>query len=97
MAATDKRLGVLHAAVTEVLIKALDPDPNDDNEIVISGNAIGAAIAFLKNNNVTAEVTENKGLQALEQKLAARGAKLTPKDLQAAADEFAESNKGMMQ
>lgn len=91
MAATDKRLGDLHSAVTEVLIKALDPEPNDENEIVVSGNVLGAAIAFLKNNNVTAEVTENKGLKALEDKLKARGAKLTKADLDKAADEFAAS------
>lgn len=84
MAASDKLLGDLHAAVATVLRAQLDVDEP-------SAAMIGAAITFLKNNNITADVSGNDELRALQDSLAKKRAagRLGVKELQAAADDFA--------
>jgi hypothetical protein len=58
---------------------------------------LGAAIAFLKNNNITADATDNAALRELSEALSARRKKKLPQAaLDAAADRFAES-QGFMQ
>lgn len=65
MAASDKELGDLHKKVAKVLTDALESDE-------LSVAAVNAAIAFLKNNNITASPTDNAELAELNKQLAER-------------------------
>ena len=99
MAASDKKLGALHEYVAEALseqVQGYDEETTGaEGEITVKrirpGAAVlGAAIAFLKNNNVTADPEDNLALRDLSEKLKARRNKKLPQaELDAAAEEFA--------
>lgn len=107
-AATEEALGELHKAVavtlTDVIANGI-PVHNKDGEEVdrapASAAHIGAAIAFLKNNNITASPTRNKDLAALKQTLANQRKKkaLPPAALEEATAVFEamQGQNGMMQ
>ena len=107
-AATEEDLGGLHAgvcrALTEVVTEGV-PIVDKDGEVVGKAPApaayLGAAIAFLKNNNITASPSKNKDLAALKEALGKKRQRkeLKPRDLQAAADEFErmQGSNGLMQ
>lgn len=99
MAATDKELGALHKAVAEGLTQALQPHVTEEGKVILAPAAyFGAAIAMLKNNNITADPTTNKELQELQQALHnRRHKKLGSAELQEAASEFARANGDMIQ
>ncbi len=61
-AATEDALGALHKKVADVLTEALDGEN-------INGAVLGAAITFLKNNSITADVQHNEGLSKLSEAL----------------------------
>ena len=93
MAASDKVLGNLHAAVanalTEQVAGVTETDAEGNEKLVRASPALlGAAITFLKNNNITADVENNEELRQLSDALAARRKKKIP---QAVLDEAAES------
>ena len=98
MAASDKTLGALHQKVAEALTEQVEgyEEPVFDSEGEAKGTKmvrpspalLGAAIAFLKNNNITADATENEALRDLSKKLADRRRGKIP---QAALDEAAET------
>ena len=67
MAATDRALGDLHAQVATELTKALQ---SGEEGAPAPAAYFGAAIAFLKNNNITASPTENAALADLAKTLA---------------------------
>lgn len=100
--ASDDALGALHGAVAEALTDVIQNgvvvSVKDDQEVRVTAPAayIGAAIAFLKNNNITADPSTNEGLNNLEKQLRQRKARLTPQALQEAADEFAAQQGGGM-
>ena len=93
MAATDKALGTLHQAVATGLTEALKPVPLEGGGILQAPPAyFAAAIAFLKNNNITADPTTNKDLAELGDALRRRrNNRLTPQQMEEAADQFALS------
>lgn len=62
-AATDKALGLLHAKVATKLGDLIESDE-------CNAAVLGAAITFLKNNNITAAASGNQELDALKEKLA---------------------------
>lgn len=92
--ATEDRLGDLHGTVAEYLTLA-----------IATGNAppalIGAAIAFLKNNNITASAATNEKLANLSASLKSkqRGGTLTRKSFDEANAEFSAvlGNMGLPQ
>lgn len=90
MAANDKTLGLLHEKVAVALAEQVDGYTvvEDDVEKVIrpSPALLSAAIAFLKNNNITADAADNAALRELSDALSARRKKKLP---QAALDEAA--------
>lgn len=98
MAATEKQLGDLHQEVAKALtaqVQGLD-EPVFDAEggvvatkkIAPSPALLGAAIAFLKNNNITADAEGNQALKELNAKLAERRVRKVP---QSALDEAASA------
>jgi hypothetical protein len=102
MAANSKKLGDLHEAVAEALAEQVkgyeEPVLNAEGEavgtkIVRPGPALlGAAISFLKNNNITADPEENEKLRDLSKALQARREKRLPASgLEEAAQLYAES------
>ena len=103
--ASEDALGALHAAVADQLstiikdgVKAVDKE----GEVVTlaAGPAyFGAAIAFLKNNNITADPSVDEGLQDLQRTLAARrrSRKDSLSGLDEAAAAFAAINGEAMQ
>jgi hypothetical protein len=101
--ATDTQLGNLHAAVAEVLVETLrngavvGSEEGEPVRITAPAAYIGAAIAFLKNNNITADPSTNEGLKNLDDQLRARRNRLTPEDLAKAADDFAASQGSFVQ
>lgn len=101
--ATESALGALHAAVAEALTEVIENGvtlvDKEGNEVKSPASPayLGAAIAFLKNNNITADPDTNAGLSTLREKLAQRRSRLSSKELQDAADEFAASNGSFMQ
>ena len=98
MAATDKELGALHKAVADGLTQALKPQLVEGTVIHAPAAYFGAAIAMLKNNNITADPTTNKELQDLQQALHnRRHKKLGSAELEEAASEFARANGEFMQ
>jgi hypothetical protein len=103
MAASDKVLGELHAAVATAFsdqVKGFTEIGEDGKERVIrpSPALLGAAVTFLKNNNITADVEGNSALRDLNEKLAARRNKKLPQAaLDQAADAFSERFGGTLQ
>lgn len=77
-AASEEALGVLHAAVantlTDVIANGQVVTDKEGEAMRISPNPayVGAAIAFLKNNNITASPSKNKDLAALRDTLASK-------------------------
>lgn len=70
MAATDKVLGELHIAVARALTRAIEGRLDEDgNPVYPTAAELGAAITFLKNNNITAIATDDNALGELERKL----------------------------
>lgn len=66
--ASEGVLGELHAAVAAALVNVIEAE--DANGIPICTAAhLGAAITFLKNNNITADPDTNAGLAALRETL----------------------------
>jgi len=108
MPASEQKLGKLHeqvaTALTEQVAGYMKPVVNAEGEEVgeelvrPSPALLTAAISFLKNNNITADPTENAALSELNKKLAERRkGKLGQDDLDAAAIAYAEREFGRMQ
>ena len=97
MAASEQKLGELHEAVATAFaeqVKGFVEQDEEGREKIVrpSPALLGAAVAFLKNNNITADATENEALVGLSKALAARRKKQLPQaSLDAAADAFAAS------
>lgn len=99
MAASDKKLGTLHEAVADALTEQVQgyittelKADGEPIEIVVkpSPALLSAAIAFLKNNNITADAEDNAELRDLSAALKARQKKRIPQTaLDAAAEDFA--------
>lgn len=91
MAASEKTLGALHQAVAAALteqVQGYEEQTEEGTKLVRPSPALlGAAIAFLKNNNITADAEDNAALRDLSQALQARRKKKLP---QAALEEAAE-------
>ena len=102
MAASDKKLGGLHEIVADAFIEQVagyeeEQEDGRIKRIRPSPALLGAATAFLKNNNVTADAEDNAALRELGNALAARRKKkLPPALLDDAADTYANS-MGLMQ
>ena len=106
MAASDKTLGALHQKVAAALTEQVEGyeetvyDKEGEPQVNLvrpSPALLGAAIAFLKNNNITADATENEALKDLSSKLAARRrGKIPQSALDEAADAFA-AHSGLIQ
>lgn len=99
-------LGALHSLVASVLTKQLKladgalageltPEQIEALEGVLSDTkvSIGAAISFLKNNNITASIEKSNELRELEETLSkkreAGKGRLTPAQMAEAAEAFA--------
>lgn len=100
--ASEDALCNLHKVVAEALTVAVTPreiEIEGKPEVILPSAAhLGAAIAFLKNNNITADPATNKELSDLEQALQARrGRRLSQKDLDDAARTFAMANGDLVQ
>lgn len=73
MAADNDTLQGLHAAVAKALADAISPTTNEEGMVLPASAAhLSVAIAFLKNNNITASANTNKELADLSEALAAR-------------------------
>lgn len=88
MAASEKKLGALHEAVADALteqVRGYTVTKEDGAEEVVKASPalLSAAIAFLKNNNITADAEDNEALRELGNALKARRKKQLP---QAALD-----------
>jgi len=93
MAASEQKLGDLHEAVADAFAEQVE----DGVEKVVrpSPALLGAAVAFLKNNNITADATQNEALVGLSKALQARRRKQLPQQaLDEAADTFSRSVGG---
>lgn len=95
MAASELILGALHEAVAGALteqVKGYTVIEDTVEKVVKPSPALlGAAIAFLKNNNITADVEDNAAMRQLSEALAARRKKKIPQaQLDAAAEAFAD-------
>jgi hypothetical protein len=100
MAATEKVLGDLHKAVAMALteqvaglkVQELNAEGEPVEVLVRPSPAVlSAAIAFLKNNNITADAEDNAALRELGLALKARQKKRIPQErLDEAASLFAE-------
>jgi len=103
MGASTSELGDLHKQVAVALSEQVQgyTITEDAVEKVIkpSPALLGAAIAFLKNNNITADATDNAALRELGDALKARRQKKLPQALlDTAADNFTERfGSGTMQ
>jgi len=98
MAATDKALGELHRKLTEVINEALDgttvegwEDPEtgevvEAQKIPPSASVLTVAAKFLKDNEITCDVEQSDGLNAMKEKLLAKQQKLSSGDLAAIKD-----------
>lgn len=96
MAASDKVLGTLHEKVAHALAEQVDGYTviEDEVEKVVrpSPALLSAAIAFLKNNNITADAVDNAALRDLSEALSARRKKKIPQSvLDEAAEQYAFS------
>lgn len=63
--ASESALGELHAAVAGALTNVIQATDKETGVSLCTAAHLGAAIAFLKNNNITADPDTNKGLTAL--------------------------------
>lgn len=101
MAASEKKLGGLHEHVAneldEQVVGYMEPVFDLEGKVVSerkvrpSPAVLSAAIAFLKNNNITADVEDNAAMRQLSEALAARRKKKIPQaQLDAAAEAFAD-------
>lgn len=77
--ATEAKLGDLHGAVTDLLTEVIRNGKTigtDESGEPIKATApaayVVAALALLKNNNITADPSTNEGLRTLQEQLAAR-------------------------
>ena len=96
MGASTKVLGDLHEAVASALSEQVKGYTvvEDDQEKVIkpSPALLGAAITFLKNNNITADASDNEALRNLNDALKARQKrKITPAAMDRIAADFSDS------
>lgn len=86
MAATDKTLGLLHEQVAKTLtemvqsqeVKTTEEDADGNIKTTVrvehpSPSAVAVAVAFLKNNSITADIATDTATKELADKLAARG------------------------
>lgn len=91
MAASESKLGNLHEKVADALteqVMGYEEETEEGTKLIKPSPALlSAAIAFLKNNNITADAEENAALRDLSTALQARRKKRLP---QAALDEAAE-------
>ena len=95
MAANAKTLGELHEAVARELkeqVNGYEEQTEKGVKLVRPSPAVlGAAIAFLKNNNITADPEHNSALKDLRDKLAdRRNRKLPQAALDDAADQYSQ-------
>ena len=91
--ASEDALAALHGAVATALTGSLVERVGEDGvPVPPSASHIMAAITFLKNNNITADVSSNTELSDLNAALTARRAaakqKLTKADLDRVADQL---------
>jgi len=97
MAATEEALGVLHKELAIALtqeVKGIVVKDDEGTRVVRSASMIGAAVAFLKNNNISCDPSENAELTNLSKALAARRkgrAAISQSALDEAADQYANS------
>lgn len=106
-AATEEDLGELHGAIARTLTTVCSEGAvvldKEGNAMRVTAPAvyIGAAIAFLKNNNITASPSKNKDLAALKDTLGKRRQRkeITRKGLDEATAEFEamQGKTGLMQ
>ncbi len=101
MAASEKTLGKLHELVANALSEQVQgyTEQTEDGERFVrpSPAVLGAAIAYLKNNNITADPEDNLALRELNDKLKARRDKRIPQvKLDEAAEAFADRFGGSM-
>ena len=102
--ASEAKLAELHGALAEVLTKQLDmPIVTKDGVIVqdteglgVSAAVLSVAVAFLKNNNISADAAGNTGLNDLAAKLAAKREEAKrnlrkPLDFNQAVEDFEKS------
>ena len=96
--ATQAKLAELRGTVAKVLSERIvaplrddngDPIPNTDG-LFCSTADIGAAITFLKNNSITADIEKSAELSELEKRLTAtrQSRKISGADLAKAAESF---------
>jgi len=85
-AASEDALGALHATVAKVLTQAIQGEE-------VTAATLSVAVAFLKNNNITADATHNEELAELTAALAARrkDGKGKLKEMQMAEEQFFKS------
>lgn len=92
MSASESTLGTLHEKVARALteqVEGYEEQTEEGTKLVRPSPALlGAAIAFLKNNNITADAEDNAALRELGQALQAKRKRKLP---QAALDEAAET------
>lgn len=102
MAASDKDLGELHSALTREIterIKGYEDFTEDGKSIVRRATAaeLAVAVTLLKNNNITADASDNAELKALSTALTERRKKkLTPLQLEEALESYSQVS-GLMQ
>lgn len=98
MAASERVLGTLHEKVAIALteqVEGYEEETESGTKLVRPSPALlGAAIAFLKNNNITADAEDNAALRELGQALQAKRKRKLP---QAALDEAAEHYASFIQ
>jgi hypothetical protein len=93
--ATDKELGDLHGAVATTLARIVSegvevPTEEGTKTVTAPASYLAVAVAFLKNNNVTA-AQDNERISDLKSKLAERRAKAKGSITKAALEDAAAS------
>lgn len=71
MAAASKELGALHSLVTAAFKQRLEQDAEDN--IPTDAATLGALIKFLKDNNITADASDQDDLHELREQLVKAG------------------------
>lgn len=105
MPASERKLGSLHEAVADALTEQVqgyeEPVLNEEGQVIASKlikpspSLLTAAIAFLKNNNITADPEQNEALLGLKNKLRdKRNGKVPSAALDEAADAYVQSSGG---
>ena len=103
MAASESALGDLHKELAVALtqeVKGVIVTDDNGSRVVRSASMISAAVAFLKNNNISCDPTENEELANLGKALAARRknrASISQVALDEAADSYAASMGARLQ